>query len=52
MLLQFLLLEQISKVVQSLDKSTPSIVSIFAGRIADTGRDPEPFMKYAYKIPK
>lgn len=41
--------DQISKVINSLDKSTPSIISIFAGRIADTGRDPEPFMKFAYK---
>ena len=43
-------LDQISNVIKSLGKSTPSIISIFAGRIADTGRDPEPFMKYAYKI--
>jgi transaldolase len=43
---------QISKVVKALDNKTSSIVSIFAGRIADTGRDPEPFMKYAYKLSK
>ena len=37
--------DQISKVINSLDKSTPSIISIFAGRIADTGKVQEPFMK-------
>ena len=29
------------KVINSLDKNTESIISIFAGRIADTGVDPE-----------
>jgi transaldolase len=28
-----------------LDKKIPSIISVFAGRIADTGRDPIPIMK-------
>ncbi len=45
-------LSQISKVIKAVDNKTPSIISIFAGRIADTGRDPEPFMRYAYKLSK
>jgi transaldolase len=36
--------EQTRHVLKSLDYKTPSIVSIFAGRIADTGRDPEVIM--------
>jgi len=37
-------LDQVSHVVESLDASVPSYISIFAGRIADTGRDPLPMM--------
>lgn len=33
--------EQTARVLQSLDTKTPAIVSIFAGRIADAGVDPE-----------
>ncbi|MDR1875266.1 MAG: transaldolase [Synergistaceae bacterium] len=31
--------------VAALDRDVPAIVSIFAGRVADTGRDPVPLMK-------
>lgn len=44
-----LTLEQVAAVSKVLSESTPSIVSIFAGRIADTGRDPAPIMKSALK---
>ncbi len=37
--------EQVSAVAEALDPSTPAIVSVFAGRIADTGRDPVPHMR-------
>jgi transaldolase len=37
-------LDQVSNVVESLDISVPSYISIFAGRVADTGRDPLPVM--------
>lgn len=37
-------LDQVSHVVESLDISVPSYISIFAGRVADTGRDPLPMM--------
>lgn len=32
--------EQVAKVVEVLNPDVPSILSVFAGRIADTGRDP------------
>jgi transaldolase len=43
-------LEQVHTVGAALDPSTPAIVSIFAGRIADTGRDPVPHMTEALRI--
>ena len=36
-------LNQIRTAAGALYRETPSIISIFAGRIADTGRDPVPF---------
>ncbi|WP_048148985.1 transaldolase [Methanolacinia paynteri] len=47
-----LTLEQVKKVADALSPDTPSIVSVFAGRIADTGRDPMPIMKEAVEILK
>src|SRR3990167_125338 len=43
-------LTQVKEVAACLDKETPSYVSVFAGRIADTGRDPVPLMAEAVKI--
>lgn len=40
-------LSQVRDVVAALDPNVPSYVSIFAGRIADTGRDPVPLMAAA-----
>ena len=40
-------LDQVRHVSEVLDSSIPSYVSIFAGRIADTGRNPIPIMKEA-----
>ena len=37
-------LEQVKEVVNNLNPLVPSYVSVFAGRIADTGRDPLPLM--------
>jgi transaldolase len=45
-------LEQVRAVVQALKGGAPSNVSVFAGRIADTGRDPVPHMKAALDILK
>ena len=36
---------QVAEVASCLDFGTPSCISMFAGRIADTGRDPIPLMK-------
>ena len=43
-------LEQVRDVVLSLNQNVPSYVSIFAGRIADTGVDPVPLMSAAVQI--
>jgi transaldolase len=45
-------LEQVRDVVASLDPEVPSYVSVFAGRIADTGRDPVPLMAAALEMLK
>ena len=45
-------LAQVKDVVVALDPNVPSYVSVFAGRIADTGRDPVPLMAAAVKILK
>lgn len=47
-----LTLDQVKTVAQVLSPGTPSIVSVFAGRIADTGVDPTPIMREAAKILK
>ena len=43
-------LEQVKAIATSLAEDTPAIVSVFAGRIADTGVDPVPAMGEALKI--
>ncbi len=43
-------LDQVKAVVDALKGGAPSNVSVFAGRIADTGRDPVPHMKAALDI--
>ena len=45
-----LTLEQVKAVVDVLNPDVPAIVSVFAGRIADTGRDPVPLMREAAAI--
>ena len=45
-------LSQVRDVVAALDPTVPSYVSVFAGRIADTGRDPVPLMAEAVQILK
>ena len=45
-------LGQVREVVASLSADVPSYVSIFAGRIADTGRDPVPLMAAAVELLK
>lgn len=43
-------LEQVRNVTARLAPNVPAIISVFAGRIADTGRDPAPLMAEAVKI--
>ncbi len=45
-----LTLDQVKGVAQSLNPRVPSFVSVFAGRIADTGVDPVPHMVECKKI--
>jgi len=45
-------LDQVRNVVAALDPNIPSYVSVFAGRIADTGYDPVPLMTNAVEILK
>lgn len=44
-----LTLEQVSAVSEALADGAPSCISVFAGRIADTGRDPVPLMAEAVR---
>lgn len=45
-----LTLNQVEGVAGALKKEVPSVVSVFAGRIADTGVDPLPAMQESLKI--
>jgi transaldolase len=40
-----LTLDQVREVADALNPGVSAVVSVFAGRIADTGRDPQPFMR-------
>src|SRR5688572_14152613 len=40
-----LTLDQVRGVAEALNPNVASVVSVFAGRIADTGVDPEPLMR-------
>jgi transaldolase len=41
---------QIHEVLPFIDSETSAVLSIFAGRIADTGRDPKPIVKEALNL--
>ncbi len=45
-------LDQVRKIADALHPDTPAIVSVFAGRIADSGIDPVPLMREAASILK
>ena len=47
-----LTIDQVKSVAKVISPDTPSIISVFAGRIADTGVDPMPVMKESIKILK
>jgi len=42
-----LTIEQVRGVSEALQAAPPAVVSVFAGRIADTGRDPAPILRAA-----
>ena len=42
--------DQVTEIIKVLNPSVPSYVSLFAGRIADTGRDPVPIVRNCVKI--
>jgi transaldolase len=44
--------EQVEAIAACLNPDVPAIISVFAGRIADTGRDPVPMMKRCLEILK
>lgn len=45
-----LALDQVRHVAKALQGGAPSYISVFAGRVADTGRDPVPLMKSALEL--
>jgi transaldolase len=45
-----LTVEQVKEIAAQLDGGPPSVISVFAGRIADTGRDPLPIMKASLEV--
>src|SRR5277367_5649034 len=45
-----LTLRQVAEVADALAESVPAVVSVFAGRIADTGNDPEPLMRASQSL--
>ena len=44
--------DQVKKIVKSLNKKSKSIISIFAGRMADNGKDPVPIFKKSVRYVK
>jgi transaldolase len=44
--------KQVTEVTSALSPRTPAIISVFAGRIADTGQNPVPIMKSSLEIIK
>ncbi len=45
-------INQVQNVVNALNKDVPAYISVFAGRIADTGRDPMPIIKESVQLSK
>ena len=43
---------QTIKIIRNLNKNTKSIISIFAGRMSDVGKDPVPIIKECVKLSK
>lgn len=45
-----LTIDQIEQIIIVLDNNVSAVISVFAGRIADTGRNPVPIMKKAVEM--
>jgi transaldolase len=45
-----LTMDQVRGVADALNPNVAAVVSVFAGRIADTGRDPEPLMRESISV--
>lgn len=45
-----LTLDQVRSTAEALNPAVPAVVSVFAGRIADTGRDPAPLMRKSLEL--
>jgi transaldolase len=45
-------LDQVETITKSLSPATPAVISVFAGRIADTGVDPLPIIRQSVAIMK
>ncbi len=45
-----LTLEQVRDVAEVLNRDVPSVISVFAGRVADAGQDPMPLMAASRKV--
>jgi len=43
---------QVKKIIKVIDKKSKVIISIFAGRMADTGKDPLPIIKESVRLTK
>ena len=43
-------LDQVGRIGEALSDRTPAVISVFAGRVADTGRDPVPHMRRALEL--
>lgn len=42
--------DQVKEITDAVAAETPSILSVFAGRLGDTGHDPEPVMREAVEV--
>lgn len=42
--------EQVARTAEVLNPDVPAVVSVFAGRVADTGRDPLPLMRESARL--
>ena len=45
-------IDQVKKIIANVNKKTKVIISIFAGRMADAGKDPVPIFREAIKLSK